>query len=178
MNKEAKGVLIISLLIAVLIILIAGIIFYYLNSQKSESKISDTPIQKFWNATTLASLEINESVINYILYSLEANKLHNPPLSPSTPKIEVLVDQETFNAEIIKGRIVTKKGGITRKDIKIHMPRQAVINFLNSSNSISAIESSISSGDTRLEIVASYPMLFAKGYLSLYKKFTGKDLEE
>ena len=123
-------------------------------------------------------MDINESVVNYILYSLEANKLHNPPLSPSTPKIEVLVDNEQFNSEIIKGRIITKKGSINRKDIKIHMSRQAVINFLNSSNSISAIESSISSGDTRLEIVASYPTLFAKGYLSLYKKFTGKDLEE
>ncbi len=177
MNKKAKAVLIISMIIIIVILLIALVVFYYFNWNESNTT-TNIPLKKLWDQTSLASLEVNESIINYILYSLEANKLHNPPLSPNTPKIEVLVDQTTFNSEIIKGRVLTKKGNSDKEDIQIYMSRQAIINFLNSSNSLSVIEKSIDSGETRLELVAGYPTLFSKGYLNLYKKFTGKDLEE
>ncbi|MBI2628475.1 hypothetical protein HYW74_00135 [Candidatus Pacearchaeota archaeon] len=178
MNKKAKLFLIISVIIIIVIILIALVLVYYFNKNESSTTTNNIPQQKFWNESSLASLKVNESVVNYILYSLEAYKLHKPPLSSNTPKIEILVDQRVFNSEVIKGRVYTKSGSINNEDIRMYMPRKEIINFLNSSNSISVLENSIRSGESRMEVIASYPTLLSKGYLNLYKKFTGKDLNE
>ncbi|MEM3112957.1 MAG: hypothetical protein QXI33_00860 [Candidatus Pacearchaeota archaeon] len=164
------------LLLLIIIILIASIITIYLYS--IPVKVSSQPKYKqTWNQSTLSNLQVNENVVGYILTKLEANKLHNVPLTKNTPKIEIVIDDETFSAEVNSGKINVKKGQIANADIKIIMVRQDVINILNSSDQVKEIEKSINSGTMELEVIASRSELLSKGYLSLYEKFSGENLE-
>lgn len=52
---------------------------------------------------TINKSEIGVDQISYLLYSLEANRLHNLPLS-DTPKIEIIIGQKVFNSEVVEGR--------------------------------------------------------------------------
>jgi heme/copper-type cytochrome/quinol oxidase subunit 2 len=170
MKKFPVIFLILIVIIAVICASILSIYFY-----KEPVKISSgSKYKQTWNQSSLGSLQVNENVIGYTLTKLETNDLHNPPLSKETPKIEVIIDDKIYSAEIVKGSIDVNEGQIDNEDIKISMTRQDVINILNSTSSSDAISKSINEGTMQFEIVASKTELFSKGYLSLYKKFTGK----
>ncbi len=172
-----KLLVIILILILIIAVIISSILSIYLYKEPVKTS-SGTRYKQTWNDSTLGSLQINENVIGYILAKFGVNNLHNPPLSKDTPKIEVIIGDKTYNAEVIKGSINVAQGQIENEDIKILMARQDVINIINSTSPSDTISNSVNEGTIQFEIVASKTKLFSKGYLSLYEKFTGNKLEQ
>lgn len=170
--KNKTKLIILSLILIFLIILIVFIVY-----------IAFTPIHKplnkqkySFNKSELNSFKVNSDIISYILYSFDAETLHNSPLSLDTPKIMVVVDNENYYSEIVDGEIKTNQIPHSQEDIVINIPESEIIKVLNSTESSKIIQQSISSKLTTIEIKASYVSLLTKGYYGLYKKFTGKEL--
>ena len=169
--------IIILILILIIAVIIASILTVYLYKEPVKTS-SGTKYKQTWDQSSLGNLQVNENIIGYLLTKFGVNNLHNPPLSKDTPKIEVIIDDKTYNAEVIKGSINVDEGQIDNEDIKILMTRQDVINIINSTSPSDTISNSINEGTIKLEVVASKTKLFSKGYLSLYEKFTGNKLEQ
>ena len=171
-----RGVIVILLVIIVVLfsVIAFGIFSFFSNDNKEIKANTFTPT---WNDSTLGDIEINEGVIGYVLFQLEAYELHNPIFSSNTPKIEVVVDGEVFTGEINKGNIIINSGSTDEEDIRIYMTRTNVINIINSTMPADTIKSSINEGTMSFEQVASKITLFSKGYLSLYTKFTGEKID-
>ena len=168
-------VAILAIIIIIVVIVFAVVLFNF--SSNGNAGIKANPFVPTWNDSTLGEIEINEGVIGYVLFQLGAYDLHNPPLSSKTPKIEVVVDNEIFSAEVNKGIIMTTKGAIDEEDIRIYMTRTNVINIINSTVPADTIQNAINEGNMSFEQVASKITLFSKGYLSLYIKFTGEKVD-
>ena len=158
----------------ILILVVGAIAAYFLISPKT---IYENTYKPTWTQETLGSLEIDEGVVGYTLAQFEAYKLHNVPLTSNNPKIEVIIDGEVYFVEIDGGNIIPTKGESQNEDIRISMTREDVIEILNESNDVIAeIRESVNDGTTSVETVASKTELLAKGYLSIYNKFTGEEL--
>lgn len=184
MNKKAGITLNITLIILIILVLIGLITSVYFililkandkNNPQLNMSQSDKPKLTI-NQSNLENITINETVIVFILYTLEIDRLHNPPLSSNTPKLEVSVDNEVFSAEIKNGNIKIGREQLENKDLIIYFPRKEVIRVLNSTNPALVVEESVKSGKARIEVVADSFTLFSKGYLNLYNKFTGKTI--
>jgi len=135
----------------------------------------------FVKAIPMNFIDVNKTTvginqINLILYNIKAYELHNPPFSSNTPKIEFVIEDEIYNTEIVKGKIITKKEGIENPDLKIIMPKEEFLFILNSNDLKKSLQDSVSNGNTKIEILAGNTELFVKGYLSLYQEITGKSL--
>ena len=171
-----KTAVFVMAIISIAILTLIVVLIYY-TAKPDYFTGTGTKLVPPWNESNLQNIEINEKAITYILYKFEANNLHNPPLSSNTPKIEFVVDDEVFGSEIKDKKIVTTKGDISNEDIRILSSRQSIIDIITASFSVSAIQAEIDNGSMKLEIIEDKATLFAKGYLSLYKKFTGDDVE-
>ena len=165
MKPKTKVVLsLIFSIIVVLIVILAMFLVYALSNPNYEKSKIDKPLEE----------EITEQHISYILNELGAYKLKS--YLGNTPKIEVVVDEEKFNSEITNGVIKTKRGEIENEGITITTAKDEVIESVKSLDTKNYIKQSIASGKTSIELKASYSILFAKGYLTLYKEITGKSL--
>ena len=120
-----------------------------------------------------AIMQFNESFVSYLLYSIKAYNLHNPPLSSDTPKIKFLIGDDSYNAEIIDGLIKTQKIGINNEDIQIITTKSEAVKMLRDRD---YVEQSFKLGNSRIELIAGKTTLFSKGYLNLYTKLTGKSV--
>ena len=60
-------------------------------------------------------MEFNGDYINFLLISLNINVLHKNPLTFENPFVELILDDEVWNSEIIKGFPNSQKGGIEMK---------------------------------------------------------------
>ena len=120
-----------------------------------------------------AAVAFNESFVLYLLASIEAQHLHNPPLSSDTPKIELHVDNLVFQAIVDDGGIHVERGNIAEKDIVITTTAREGVKMLRDRNYIAR---SFQSGDSSIQLVSNKATLFAKGYLSLYRDLTGKSM--
>ncbi len=125
----------------------------------------------------LDNLIINETSLTYLLYKWGFSELHNPPLSFSTPKINLIISDEEFNSEVKKGEIKTERGLVEEEDVTFISSKQELIDALKSDDAVAYIIQSINNGKTQLIQVKNKMVLFSKGYFSLYKKFTGEELE-
>jgi len=134
----------------------------------------DTEIPtRYINGSSINKTFVGTEQINLLLYSMEAYKLSNPPLSKNTPKIEIVVGDEVFGSEIINHVIKTKKAGIENPDLRIIIPREEFIDMLNSPDLILYLKESVRNGKIQIEILAGKFELASKGYLSLYSKISG-----
>jgi len=122
---------------------------------------------------TEAVLQFDEDFVLYLLYSIEANKLHRPPLSDNRPKIEIRAGNVPFNAEVFKGAITVREGTIGNEDIVITTTKSEAVRMLR--NPAYVVES-FRSGKSTIILEASEVSLAAKGYLSLYQKLTGEKI--
>jgi hypothetical protein len=120
-----------------------------------------------------AVLAFDESFVFYLLYSIKAYNLHNPPLSSDTPKIEIKVGDDVYNAEIKKGEIIVGKGAIEGEDIVIGTTKEEAVKMLRDRNYVTQ---SFNDGKSEIEMVAGKTTLFAKGYLNMYTELTGKSI--
>ena len=171
---KRNGVIVLTLIVIIIIAIGMVAFFFYGGNSNTPTGIPFVPT---WNDSTLGDIEINEGVIGYVLFQLEAYELHNPIFSSNTPKIEVVVDGEVFTGEIDKGNIIVNSGSTDEEDIRISMTRINVINIINSTMPADTIQSSINEGTMSFEQVASKTTLFTKGYLSLYIRFTEEKVD-
>ncbi len=118
--------------------------------------------------------EITEDHINYLLNELEVYKLHNPPLSKDTPKVEVKIDDEYWGVEVVNNEFITTRGRTEQADIQLVTTKQEVINSLNSDDTTAYLRDSFARLDSWVELNAGFTRLFFKGYYGLYKKMTGE----
>jgi len=118
-----------------------------------------------------AVLQFDENYLTYLLYSLDVQKLHNPPFSSNTPKIEIYVGEEVYGAQVFKGRIFLAGGFLDEKDIIIRTSSAEVVKMLRNRNYVA---DSFNSGGSSVELISGKVTLMAKGYFELYNKFTGK----
>ncbi|MFA5174193.1 MAG: hypothetical protein WC438_03350 [Candidatus Pacearchaeota archaeon] len=123
-----------------------------------------------------ALLEFNKDYINYILVALGIHNLHKSPTFEN-PKIEILLGEDVWSSEIIKGVPNTQNSWIDDEDIKITLSKEEAVKAILSSNIESFIRKSVSNGNIKIEMIAGKPELFGKGYLTLYKDLTGEEIE-
>jgi hypothetical protein len=181
MNKRGKWAIILGIILLVILILL--IFFYYaLYSPRNEIKYSAqgsnssggglvNPVIGISNEQAVS--EFNESFVYYLLYSIKAYNLHNPPLSSSKPIIQIYVSNDPYYAIIDKGAINVNKGTSDKKDIIIRTTKEEAVKMLQSKEYVAT---SFESGTSSIELVESKSLLFGKGYLNLYTQLTGKSV--
>lgn len=175
MNKRGSKAIWISLIIIVVLLMITGLIYYFLIGNKVNSGGQTIILENPASGLTAeeAVAQFNESFVLYLLYSIGANKLHNPFLSSDKPKIEIYVSDDGYNA-IVDDYIKVGKGEINGEDIRIRTSKEEAVKMMNDKQYVAK---SFQEGNSSIELVASKAKLFSKGYLGLYDELTGKSAE-
>lgn len=170
-------IFLVAFIIVLLLVAIALLSYIFLirgedRSQKYGSMEASgqiiNPLSKLSQEQAIA--QFNESFVYYLLYKIKAYNLHNPPASSDTPKLELKIEQDVYNAEVIKGEIIVSKGEIMNEDVLITTSKKEAIQMLKDK---SYIVSSFSKGLSGVEPKAKETTLFLKGYLQLYEDLTG-----
>lgn len=180
----------IILAILLIILILAAVFIYYVifNPKESQKDKGENPYKDqvkdlidekkaFTQNDTkpLANYQkpIKEEHISYVLYELEADKLHNPPASAENPIIRLDVDNTIFMARVINNKITVEEGEGKGEDIRVIATRKAIIDAIKSDDVAKTIKNSINTGESKLEIVSDNKELLMKGYLTIYKELTG-----
>jgi len=125
-------------------------------------------------SSNVGNFIVQESHLRYLLNEIGAYQLHTQPMSSENPLIECDVEGKNFFAEVEKGNILFRSEKTYEPDLRIIISSQEVNSILNSENVKEGMKSSVSSGNTQIELVSGYSELFFKGYLQIYKDLTGK----
>ena len=122
MHKKGGWALWVSIALAVVLFL--GLFLYfalsgpdygrYYKALKDSGQIQD-PAEGM--SLEEAAAAFDERFVYYLLFSIEAYNLHNPPLSQDKPRILLLVGDKIFNAAIDSGKIIVGGGDITDEDV-------------------------------------------------------------
>ena len=171
MNKRGSWIYWVSLSSVMLLILAAFLYFALFKpnnnaGQEVINPISGLSIDEAVNA-------FDESFVLYLLYSMKANNLHNPPLSSDVPRMEIVVDGETYNAVVKNGEIIVTGGHIGGEDVVIRTTKEESVKMMQDRNYITE---SFRGGKSSIELVAGKTKLFSKGYLTLYNEIMGKSI--
>ncbi|MDP1695545.1 MAG: hypothetical protein Q8L29_01375 [archaeon] len=163
------------LIVFLILLVLCGLIYYTLfyktyNVQSETSGQSVNPVSDL--SVEEAVIQFNSGFVSYLLYNIGAWQLHNPPLSSDTPKIEIDVGDEIYNAVVEKGNINVQKGKIDSKDIIIILTKEEAVKMMKDSN---YVKESFKSGGSRIELVAGETTLFLKGYLKLYNELSDEN---
>ncbi len=159
------------------VLLFIGMLFFYFAMFKPariNSEFEKTLANPASNLTNEQVVEVfDERFVQYLLYSIKAYELHNPPLSSDTPKMEIVAGEDVYNAVIIDGVIEVGKGPLKNKDIVIKTSKIEVAKMLKDQDYVTK---SFFEGMSTIDLVAGKTNLFAKGYLNLYTQLTGKSI--
>ena len=173
--KKRWWVLIIILMILTAIVAVFYILYFQIPIRFTSEQNIVNPAKTL--SPEQAILDFNESYADYLIFLIGGQKLHNPPLSSNNPKIKIVLGEEIFISEVNKGVINTRRADLDEVDLIIRTSRQEIVNAILSSDAKLYLKQSVSSGNIQLEMVGSYPSLFSKGYLGLYKEITGEEIE-
>lgn len=168
MRKITLG-LIIGIILIIILTIIAFV--YYATAVNNNKPDISNPIEENPNKTEIV---IEESHLSFLLNEMGAYKLHNPPLSNEKPRINIIVDESSFKAEIDKGYANVEKGSFENPDIIIKTSREEVIGAITSLKIKEYMKNSVTTGKTSIKLESGYTELFSKGYLNLYQDLTGK----
>ncbi len=164
--------LIISLIVILIVLLfsLGGLVYYLFYAERSPEKPASgetlrNPTEGLTDAD--AAARFNEAFVYYLLLNIKAYNLHNPPLSSDTPKIELFIGEDVYNAEVMDTNIIVNKERIDKKDIVIRTSKEEAVKMVRDSG---YIRTSFSDGKSSLELVASKATLGLKGYLGLYEE--------
>jgi len=169
MNKRGLSkVLIIFLIIFATILVAALAIFAYLffSTGGGETITIPNPITNLSDQE--AAEQFNETFVRYLMYSIGAHNLHNPLFSSDTPKLEIHVSEDIYNAEVIKGTISVHRGEIPEKDIILTTTRAEAVQMMKT---VSNVKPSFEEGRSTIDLVVGEIKLASKGYLKIYDKF-------
>ena len=173
---DKRGSLFLWISIILVVALVAAIFFYFVMFNPNNEKVYAG--QEIKNpaanlTTEEAIMAFDEDFVFYLLYSIKAYNLHNPPLSSNMPKMEIHAGDDVFNAVIDNGMINIKLGKIESRDAIITTSREEVVKMLKDRDYVTK---SFNDGKSTIELVADKTTLFAKGYLNLYTELTGKSV--
>jgi hypothetical protein len=178
MKRRGKGKFWFIVGIIMVVVLVVVAFFYFALVGPNYEKVYAKRIEsgELINPAEGLSLEeaieqFDEDYVEYLMVDIKAYNLHNPPLSSDSPEIELLIGDEEYNAEIIRGEIIIEKGQIVDEDLIILTTKEEAVKALQDSE---YLVESFKSGKSKIELVAGNSELFGKGYLKLYNKFTGK----
>ncbi len=179
MNRNAGIFLWLVIGIVVIFLIIVGIFLYYIfgsfNNSFIEKSHTEITLQNPSQGKSLeqAVADFDESFVEYLLYSVGASELHNPPFSKDIPKIEFYIDEKSYNAVVEKGVITVFRGEINEEDIVIKTTKEEFVKIVMDKE---YIKESFSKGESSLELIASRTRLTTKGYLSVYEELTGESI--
>lgn len=176
------------LIIFGIIIILAGAYFLGFFSNSGEQITIQHPLKDIIFANTNEAGEINkqatiqqgienfnEDYIIYLLVSLGTNHLHKSYTGQGTAKLELVIDQEIWAAEI-DGGLRVQKASIDDPDLRITMSKQTAVESLLSPNIQEELKSATRNGQINIEQIAGKVELASKGYLSMYKELTGEEI--
>ena len=171
MNKRGSWIYWVSMSSVFLLILTAFLYLALFNPNGNIMQEVNNPI---------LGLSIDEAVntfdgsfVLYLLYSMGAGGLHNPPLSSDVPKIEIVVDGEAYNAVVKNGEISVNEGSASGEDIIIRTTKEESVKMMQDKYYVAqSFKEDLSS----IELVAGKTKLFSKGYLTLYNEIMGKSI--
>jgi len=174
--KRGKLMVIFLWIILIVIIILGGVIGYYYyiwqNQKMPQLEVRGgtliNPAQDLTFEEAIAAF--NESFVYYFLINIGAYRLHSPPLSSETPKINFYIEGESYSAEIVERAIYVFKGLIEDSDIIIRTSAEEAVKMMNNKE---YIKESFKKGSSNIELVASKIELAAKGYLKLYEELGG-----
>lgn len=157
----------------VCIVIIVGM-FFYLSLFKPDNK-NVSVIENPAKDLNLKEVEqqFDESFVSYLLYSIKAYNLHNPPLSEDFPRIEILVGETEYYASVRNSQVFVFKDAIENVDMKIITSLEEAARMVKYPDSV---KQSFEEGNSRIDLLASKALLFSKGYLNLYNEITGKSV--
>lgn len=176
MNKRGGWAIVIS--ISLVVILVVGLFVFIslfkpgVDFNKSVAKASNSTktVNPIANMTVEQIRDnFNETFVLYLLNSMKAYNLHNPPLSEDTPKINILIDSDSYSAEVVSSKIKVKKGEREGADIVITTTRAEAAQMVKNKSYVSQ---SFKNKGSSIELLAGSATLFAKGYMSLYSDLT------
>jgi|SRR3989344_1589507 len=174
MNKRGRLTLVVSIVALIVLVILLFLYFALLkpaNVKSSGITFIENPAQGLTTEEAIASF--NESFVFYVLYSIKAYELHNPPLSNNDPEIEFRVDDDVYNAIIQNGIIKVAKRAIENPDAIIITTKMEGVKMVQNKD---YIQESFASGKSGIDLKASKTTLFGKGYLNLYTELTGKSI--
>ena len=174
MDKKGAWVFWVSIVLAVMLVVIIFLYFALFKSNNEgvyEGMDIVNPVLGL--SDEQAVLDFNESFVFYLLYSIKAYNLHNPPLSSDYPKIEMDVGGEVFGATVKKGIISVSENLIFDKDVIIRTTKEEAVKMMRDKNYVTQ---SFNDEKSEIELVADKTTLFAKGYLNMYTELTGKSI--
>jgi hypothetical protein len=116
----------------------------------------------------------DEGFVLYLLYSIGAGNLHEPPLSNDLPKIGVYVDEDFYGATVKDGLISVINGDIGEEDIIIRTTAYEIVQMIRDNSYVSE---SFGGGGSGIELIAGKVKLASKGYYRLYTGLTGEGTE-
>jgi hypothetical protein len=116
--------------------------------------------------------DIEKELVSYSAVILKIYNLHEIPFFGIRPKIQVVIDNRSYNIEVRKGNIIIREGTIAKPDITLRTTYEEIFKMIENNNY--AFES-LESGRTSIEFVANKFILFAKGYLTLYNEFNKRE---
>ena len=165
-----KIIWIIAIILAVLF-LVSAFLYYSLLNPNYPKPVFESSVYEITENTVIEPIHIS-----YVLTEIGAYQLHNPVLSSDTPKINTKITDTWYFSEVKSGQVITKKATTTNPDIIIYTNSKEILESIKSGDVKSYIKSSVSSGETSLELKAGYHTLFSKRYLPIYTELTGKTL--
>lgn len=178
MNKEGKWVLFLS--IAIVIVLVVGMFLFFALYKPNNQKLYENEIAsgRLKNPTDNKSYDealqnFDQSYVYYLLYSIGAYNLRNVPLTSNNPKIEISLNDNSFNADIENGIIKVFPGTIDNEDVIIKTTREEIVSMLKNE---SYVPESFKKGRSSIGLKADKATLFAKGYLNMYNSLTNKGI--
>ena len=176
MGKRGLGWLGITIIVLVVLVLIAVGIFAFaifnIGAKNPYAGLDGEVTNPAEDLTVEEAVEqFNESFVFYLLYSIEAYTLHNPPFSSDKPKIEFLIDTDVYNAVITDGMIDVSKGPINDEDAVITTSTEEAVKMIKDE---SYIEDSFRSGLSQIELISGKTKLASKGYLGIFQQLTGE----
>lgn len=120
--------------------------------------------------------ELQNEHISYFLSELGAYKLHNPPGSTDMPRIEVILGERVYGAEVVAGQVGITNGALSNPDIRIISSKEEIIAAIRSGNIRGYTERSVAEGRMQVENIGPYSSLLYKGYLNFYDEMSGKSM--
>jgi len=172
--------------------LILGVVFFsgFLIKKPKNEIILENPLKNIVFANTNEQGEVDYSAvveqgvmefdanyINYILVALGVNNLYKSMVGYGNPKVELVLDDEVWSSEVVRGGLDTKKSGIDDEDLRIVLSKKEAIEALLSNNVNKFMINSVYEGGTKIEMIAGKVELGSKGYLGMYKDLTGEEIE-
>lgn len=167
-----------------LIIFIGFFIYYKMNSRNQV--VIENPLKGIILANTHDGtinltavieegvLNFNENYINYLFAALGTSFLHKSSLGYGNSKIEMVMDDETWNYEL--GDVFKiQKTASDDPDIRVKISKEEAVRALIASDVKQYMKDSVANGKIQIEMISGKIELYSKGYLDMYKALTGKD---